>query len=347
MTTCQVRLRTTCRRLRRMRRVAWIFLLTVGAAGTAAAREPDPQAHEVDADLQIAIQQSYNNAANIDAQYTYTPGGIDRNSELPAVLRRFILHPSSVWLHIYHVGATREVHQFVTAGADLQPFGGVVYARVEGGVGRHLTIYDEPFEYGYTFAVLRGEVGVRPLPQLTVGAFYRGEPTLGVVHGNNPTLEAERSGAEHRFGVTTTFATPDDRLYATIEAWGRITDWTFSNVPADNGDITVRGYGASARLAYNASLTTTLQIRGNVARDHWVNTRPGDVNQSSTFGHYIGPNPDRQVWSAEGFADLLYWMNGRWGFRVSAGGGYLQAPPLFNTQATAEISVGGGIMLRF
>jgi len=321
--------------------VVWAVLaIVLATGGSAQAREPDIQQHELSGEIDIAVQTG-GNAALFDALYTFSPEGIDRNDEdTPPVLRRFLIHPSSVSLHVTQNGGTREAILTGTAAIELNPFQGAVYLRAEGGVGRHLTIYAEPaLEFGYYFATVYGEAGFRPVNSLQLGVFYKGEPVLKEDRDDMTGAQADRSGLESTFGATATFVTPNDRIFATFTGFGHVADWTYS--PEFNGGkVTVRGFGGTARIAYLASMTTTLQFRGSVNRDHWVDGRVAD---NATPGFDV----DRQVWTATGDADLIYWYLGRYGFRLSLGGGYAGAPPVYNSKATGLFDLGGGVMVRF
>jgi hypothetical protein len=317
--------------------VAMLALL----AGRAEARDAEPQLHEVRADLDVDVEQGAN-AALVDAQYTFSFGGIDKNDGEPPFLRRYLTHPSSVWFHVRHDGGTREAITSFELGGELDPWDGVVYARIEGGVGRHLTIYDEPEEFGYYFAAVSAEIGFRPINLVQIGLFYDGRPILGADTDTSlpSAMQAQRSGLENRAGLTASFVTPTERIFASVSGFFTVDDWSFKNL--NPGDITVRGFGGSVRLAYLTSLTTTLQLHATLSRDHWVDERLGDGDPT-----FVGPNLDRQVWTFDGGLDLFFWPGNRYGFRVSAGGGYHGAPTFTNFPSTGLFSFGGGLLLRF
>jgi hypothetical protein len=316
-----------------------LLLAIVVAASSAVAAEPAPQDHEVRADLDISALTDANIAA-IDAQYTYSPAGIDRNDDEPPILRRFLLHPASVDVRVLHFGGTREAITSLRAGLELNPLDGMLFVAAEGGFGRHLTPYAEPFEFGYWFATVTGEVGVRPANWIRVSGFYTGEPILGPDRGEMSANQAERSGAEQRFGGNLTFVTPDDRVFTTLSGYGRVTDWTF--VYTNPGTVSVRGIGASARVALLITPGLTFQVHGFVQRDHWVDQRAGDNGSAS-----IGGDVDRQVVRANAQADVIFWSKGRYGFRLSLGGGWEGAPPEIDARGSAVISLGVGSTVRF
>jgi hypothetical protein len=327
-----------------MRRVAAIGLWLVPAL--AAAAEPDPQQHEIDVSVDIGVESGAN-AALFDAMYIFTPAGIDRRDVLPAIVRRFERHPSAVWARIAHLGATRETVTGIRLGGIYQPFDGALYLQGEGGVERDLTNFDRPTtiqggEYGYFAARLRGEVGFRPTDLWSIGAFYEARPVIGTDTDDSlpPSLQSERSGGEHTFGATTTFVTPGERLFATVDGFGYIADWTFTGFYP--GDTTIHGFGADLRMAYQLTFWTSLQLRGTITSNHWVDARAGDSGQ----GVIVGPL-DRQATSGGGALDLVYWHQSRFAFRFSLGGGYRGATPQHATRATGIFSLGIGTQLRF
>ncbi len=326
-----------------MRVALAVALVPALAAPARAQREPEPQRHEVDIGIDVNVE-SGGSAALLDAQYTFTPAGIDRRDVVPAVVRRFERHPSSFWARAVHNGGTREA----VTGARL---GGILnlldlYLEVEAGLERDLTLFDAPSEhgreYGYFAARVHAGAGLRPSDLVSVGAFYDGRPVIGTdTDDNTPIdLQSERSGGEHTFGVTTTFATPGERLYATVDGYGYRADWSFSRV--DAGATTVRGLGGGLRLAYLVTFWSTLQLRAQVRRDHWVDARTGDSDPS-----IVGASLDRQVITVLGALDYIYFHQSRYGFRISLGGGFEGAPPLYATRDRGVFSLGLGTMLRF
>src|SRR5687767_13320637 len=82
---------------------AAVCLLAVPAA----AREAEPQAHEVRVDLDIAVERQAN-SASFDAQYTFTPSALNRTDDVVPILRRFVRHPSALWGRVRRLGYTRE-----------------------------------------------------------------------------------------------------------------------------------------------------------------------------------------------------------------------------------------------
>ncbi len=305
---------------------------------TAAARTPEPQQNEVRIDMDIRVERG-GNGAFFDAQYTFTPGGVNRTDEVVPLLRRFVRHPSALWLRVQRDGNTREQITGAKAGGVLQLADGLVYGSAEGGIENDAVDYD-PFEVGYWALPVTGEVGFRPTPLLSVGGFYQGRFILNATTDRAVKNPAERSGTEQRFGVTSTLATPNDRVYATVSAWLARSDWTFEGFHP--GDMTARGYGASVRLALQTSSTFTIQLRGQIRAENWVNSRLGDDNPS-----FVGEDIDRNLIFASGNLDVIYWHRGRYGFRAGFGGGFESAPPTLNNRDTGIFSLTLGIVMRF
>lgn len=327
-----------------MRRVLALAATLAPALAGAAEREPEPEQHEVDIGVDILVE-SLANSALLDLQYTFTPAGIDRHDVVPAIVRRFERHPTSFWARIVHFGGSREAITSARLGGILNPID-LLYIETEIGVERDLTRFDAPIdggrEYGYFAARFHAGVGVRPSDLWSIGAYYDGRPVIGTDTDDSISLssQSERSGTEHTFGATTTFATPGERLFATINAYLYFADWNF--IRWFPGDLTVRGFGGDVRLAYQLSFWTTLQLRGSVSRNHWVDMRSGDDNTSVIVGDL-----DRQVYNALGAIDFIYFYQSRYAFKVTFGGGYLGAPPEYNTKSTAVFNLGLGTTLRF
>src|SRR5262249_10715705 len=318
-----------CARLRGMRRVAPLVVALMPALAWAV--DPDPQQHEIDVNLDINVEQG-GNAALFDAKYTFTPSGIDRRDVLPAIVRRFERHPSALWIRAVPAGSTRETVTGLRLGGIYQPLDGALYLEGEGALERDLLGFDNPVkiqggEYGYFAARLRAGVGFRPTELWSVGAFYEDRPVIGTDTEDNlpKSLQSERDGSEQTFGGVTTFVTPGERLMGRLEGFGYIADWTFKGFFP--GDTTVHGFGADMRLSYQFTFWTSLQLHGSVTRNHWVDERAGDAAQSIV----VGPL-DRQVTSAYGDIDIIYFHQGRYAFRFGLGGGYRGATPHHHTR---------------
>jgi hypothetical protein len=303
----------------------------------AAAREADPQAHEVRIDLDIAIERQAN-AALFDAQYTFTPETLNRTDEVVPTLRRFVRRASAIWARVIRLGYTRES---VTGGA----LGGIlhlgpVHASAELGIEHDLVDYD-PGEHAYWALPVTAELGFRPINLLSVGGFYTGRYIVGAIRNDKiPGLQAERSGTDHQIGVRLAYATPTDRLWIHLSAWRRMADWSFDEFHP--GDVTIRGLGAAARVAFQLSPTFTLALRGEVHRDHWVNDRLGDDSPI-----FVGAELDRQVAGGSGGVEIVFWHRGRYGFRFGIGGGYEGAPPTVDNRETAILQIQLGMVTRF
>jgi hypothetical protein len=303
----------------------------------AQSREPEPQAHEVSLSLDISVE-SEANAALVEAQYTYTPSKINRVDEVVPILRRFVRHPSAVWLRILRFGYTREP---VTGGS----VGGVLHlgpAYVGGDVGvQHDVVDYDRFEHAYWAAPFSLEAGLRPMEGLSVGAFYSARPVISTVLDDRLGFnQAERDGNDQRIGGRLAYSTPTDRVYATLSGWGHIADWTFSGFHP--GDVTIRGIGAAARVAFQITSGFSISLRGEIARDHWDNQREDDDSDD-----FVGVDVDREVVGVRGGVDVDYWHRGRYAFRFGLGGGFEGAPPTVNNRETGVIQIGLGVITRF
>src|SRR5262249_12362686 len=159
------------------------------------------------------------------------------------------------------------------------------------GIGQDVTIFDEPYEKGYWYFSLYGEVGTRIFDGWSVGALYQVDPIFSADNGGDlNTTTATRSGKQQFVGATTTFGTPNHRRSATATAFYPAADYTFDLF--NERDLPQRGFGGSLRLVYNATLATSIQVRGTIRSDDWNDMRPGDAVQAT--GHYV-PTPHKRV----------------------------------------------------
>ena len=326
-----------CVRMRRSSAIPVALFIALGAAPAFAQRQPEPQAHEVRLDVDISVEREANGAF-IDGQYTFTPSKLNRVDEVVPILRRFVRHPSALWVRIIRHGYSREPVTGAAAGGILQL--GPTYVSATGGIEYDVVDYD-PGEHAYWALPLQLEAGVRPMEGLSVGAFYANRMVLGAVRDDRiPGLQAERDGKDQKIGGRVAFATPNDRLYATLSVWGRLADWTF--VEFHPGDVTIRGIAAEARLTLQLTSSFSFGFRGSFSRDHWVNDRDDD-----DLADFVGVETDRHVIGVRGGAEVIYWHKGRYGFRFGLGGGYDAAPPTRNNRETGVLQIGLGVITRF
>jgi hypothetical protein len=298
------------------------------------------QYHEISAMADISIESGAN-TSTVDLQYILTPGGIDRQDEVIPALRRFVRHPSALYVQLHRRGASAlTTDTSFAVGGVLHLFDGVIYGKGEIGINRTLVAYDETREDRYDTVPFTLEVGGRPIPLLSLGAFYSGAPIIGS-KPNDGALAADkitRDGNDHTIGGVVEFATPDDRLHVKVTGSFHIIDWTFTG--PQPGDITVRGPGVTLKLVYQLSAELGIGLFGSFKREHWVDSRAGDED-------IIGRDLDRQVKTLDVEGELVYWYRARFGFRFFVGGGFADAPPLLGQIYTGFGKFGGGIITRF
>jgi len=309
--------------------------LLLALSTPAAARVADPQAHEVKLDLDISVE-SLANAALIDARYIFTPARIDRNDEVVPTLRRFVRHPSNVYVRALRDGYTREPRTGIFGGGrlDLGSFdvGGEVGAEYdENG-------YDDT-EHGFFLVPFTVDAGFRPTELFRIGGFYDARPVVANRRNSRQMVQAERSGWDHRFGARATFSTPNDRVLLDASGFGRIATWTYTE-EFHPGDISIQGFGGSVRVSFQVSATFSLALHGEVSRDNWTNERLGDEER-------VEGALEREVWNVLGGVEALFWFRGRYGFRFGLGGGYEGAPPVYNSRETAVAQINLGMIARF
>jgi hypothetical protein len=316
------------------------------AAPAAAQRTPEPQAHEVRLDVDISVEREAN-GANIEGTYIFTPSKINRVDEVVPILRRFVRHPSAIWVRLLRNGYSREPVTGGSAGGILQ----LGPAYVTGGAGIELNVVDyDPTEDGYWALPFIAEVGFRPMEGLSVGAFFAGRKVIGNTLDDFQLVQAKRSGLDSRIGGRAAFATPNDRIYATLSGWGRIANWDFTGECINDsltcardthaGEMTIRGFGTEARVWFQLTGSFTLGLRLELASDKWVNDR-------LAFDELIGVETERTVFGLRGGAEVVYWHKGRYGFRFGLGGGFEGAPPVFDNRETGVVQVGLGVITRF
>ncbi len=301
------------------------------------------QYHEVSAEADVSIE-SGTNTSTAGIQYTLTPEGIDRQDEVIPALRRFVRHPSSAWVRIYRKGSSSiESGTAVAVGGVLHVLDGALYASGDIGLQRNDVLFDDFMggEDHYDSLPFHLELGGRPTPLLSLGAYYAGEPVIGSEPGTDiPVNQVTRTGGGKSVGGVVALSTPDDRLYLRVTGWYHFIDWTFKGFHP--GDITVRGPGATVQTIYQLSAETGMGLRASASREHWVDERMLDNDPA-----WIGRNLDRQVWNVEVDADFLFWWRARFGFHVFVGGGYMGAPPFVTVVSTGFGKFGGGITARF
>ncbi len=320
--------------MRRLRALALVLFLPT----TAVAREAEPQQHEVRVDVEMQIETQANGAF-VTGQYTWTPRALNRVDEVVPILRRFVRHPSELWIRIGRNGNTREQITGARAGGVLQLVDGRLYAGGEIGIEYDTPTYD-PNERGYFGMPFDLEVGGRPHQLFSIGGFFGGRAIIGNTTFANRDTQAERSGIERRFGVRMSAATPNDRIYGSLALFYGAHDWTFEGFHP--GDLTAKGPGALLRVAFQLTTNFSLQLRGQTRLESWDNERASDGLPS-----FVGEELERTVLYAYGNADIIYWYRGRYAFRFGVGGGFEGAPPVINNRETGVFQIGLGLITRF
>jgi hypothetical protein len=324
------------RRFRVLAPIAVLLLLLSSAAAREREREPDPQRHELRLDLDISVANLANSAL-FDGQYTFTPGALNRHDEVVPALRRFVRHPSTLWLRVMRDGSSIDTRTGLHAGASGELLGGRLFGALEAGVERDEVNYD-PRECGYDAAPFALEAGGRPAPLVALGAFYRGRPTIGATECDPPN--AERSGWEHELGGTFGVATSEDRLFVQLHGGYHVADWTFAR--SNPGTLTVSGARGGVRLLLQSSARLSWLFQATVSRETWDDRRPFDDIEEEV------PKPlERDVVDAVADLGITYWHQGRLGFRFSVGGGYDGEKPIYNGKDRGVIRFGFGVVSRY
>jgi hypothetical protein len=315
-------------------------LVTLLGSGVAHAREFQPQNNEVTVDVDANFARRGQNNSDVTVKYTWLPQALDRNDIVVPQLRRFVRQPLELGAKMQRAGdATDTVTGLYGFGqawlADL------LYGHAEVGF-EYDQVQNEQLTIENAFIAGSGrvEAGVRVLPLLQLGGFYRYRPVLIPLPEQTMSGEtAERSGQTQDFGGTLSFATPEDRVLLTATGGYRMVDWTF--VGHDFGDVTGRAVFGSLRLSIQLSPRNSFFFRADATATDWVNHRE---KQSMTT-----MRPEEMTRHELG-ADLgyIYWFEGRWGFRFSLGGGYFDKGPLFSQDLeSGTIRLGVGFTTRY
>jgi hypothetical protein len=310
-------------------------------------RRRRPQNNEVDFQADVIFQGGANryqpdNASRMSVGYVWLPGGgLDKNDEVVPMLRRFIRQPLELGARF-----ERRSDQFDTVSGLVGlvrywpiPF---VYGQLELGVENDEVENDENQSEGsYWASVVRAEAGVRVLPLLQVGGFLR-RRGLFDTDNSEELLVAERSGDETWFGLAVTGATPGDRLLASAYLGYRDTSWDFAGFHP--GTLTGEGTFLELRLSYQSSSTMSWFLAGDVASETWNEQRARGVDGD---GNTIPPRGEKDVLVTNVDAGIVYWFEGKWGFRISFGGGYTDALPVADARETGRIRFGVGFTSRY
>jgi hypothetical protein len=306
-------------------------------AGMAQARKPVPQQHELRLDVDISIENEANTAI-VDFQYIFTPKSLNRFDEVVPALRRYVRHPSALWLRATRFGSSLDATTSAKVGGIGQLLDGKFFTLAEVGIEYDDVLYDLA-EDSYLAMPFTLELGGRPAELISLGAYYRGRPILAAYEGDTPN-KVLRSGNEHSVGGLLSFATPDDRLFVSLGAGYHLADWEFTGFHA--GTMTVRGLQAMLSASFQTSEATSVRLNVVGARENWVNERVGDEDVI-----FVGPDLDRDVWSVRGELEMMYWYQGRIGLRVGLGGGYEGEKPIFRPRERGQFRLGFGIVTRY
>ncbi len=310
---------------------------TLATAGDAHARRQKGaiQPHEVRVDFDIGVANQAN-VSFFDAYYLWTPSPLDGNDVAVPAVRRFVRHPTEIYFRAKREGSTLDTRTGGHVGATVQFLDGRLYAAGQGGVELDNVRYDGT-EGGYTAVPYHLEIGGRPIPLLSVGAYVGGRPIIDS-HRSDAPVSAERDGGEMEYGGTLSFATPDDRALASFSFGYHRADWNFSFFSP--GEMDVTGFRGSAALTWQTSPTFSLLLRAAGSRETWDNRRMG-------IAAYQDPPFERVVWSVVADAGILYWHEQHYGFRFTVGGAFDGERPILNGDARGYFRFGFGVVLRF
>jgi hypothetical protein len=324
-----------------MSRVVPTSLLLAGALAwpdVAHARDPVPQQHEVRVEVDASFGERFNGSF-IEGTYLYMPESLNKYDEVVPALRRHVHQPTSFFGHLVRDGGTSEVSSTLTGGATGTLAGGHLYYLGELGFDHTDVTNDNGAEGTYWAMPARVELAARLPGALQLGGYveYR------LVLGSSPSQDdlqgdTHRSGAGQEFGAIFAWASPGDTIYLQARAGYRLIDWTFEgNQP---GDVSASGPHGDLRLSWQTSRRMSVWTHFESRYDQWDNGRISQDNQ-------IEDPLQNSAFSLIGDVGLVFWFEGKWGFRASLGGGYLGAPPLIGEIDRGLIRLGVGFTNRW
>lgn len=316
----------------------------LAGSGVAGARELVPQNNEVNFDVDATFAKHGRNESDLNLAYTWYPAPLDRNDEVVPMLRRFVRQPLEIGGRL---GRVTDVTDEVTG---LYAFAQAwlidrLYARAQAGLEYdRVTNEMSRLEDAFVSSNLRAEAGARVLPLLQLGGFYGDRSALiGLPDTTLTGVRTERSGQVQEFGGRLAFATPEDRLMLDVSGGYRMTDWSFVGNQA--GDITGRSMFGTFRASLQLSPTASIYFRAEASTTDWVNHRMGQQEFIDQRPNGAGGNTRVDL---RGDLGYIYWFEGRWGFRVSLGGGYFDKGPLFNQDFESGLArLGVGFTSRY
>jgi hypothetical protein len=321
-------------------------VLVAAAAGPAAARDFEAQNNEVDVQVDATFAKAGDNDSDVTATYTWFPGAIDKNDEVVPLLRRFVRQPLEIGGRLSRVNDVTDTITGLDGFAEAW-LAGIGYGRADLGLEYDSVLNDPPREENAFLAGnVRLEAGVRVLSLLQLGGFYRYRPVLATFPEPNGLIGIvqERSGQTQEVGLGLSVATPEDRLYFQALAGVRDVDWSFTG--RYTGDITGRAVFGQARLSLQLSPEFSIFARGQFDQTDWDNERSGQTEHTSDMATGRPAKMTRLDLRAD--VGIVYWFEGKWGFRLSLGGGYYDKGPLFFQDIESGLArIGVGFTTRY
>ena len=320
-------------------------VILTAVAGPAAAKDVEPQNNEIAVEVDASFAKAGDNDSDVTATYTWFPGALDKNDEVVPLLRRFVRQPLEIGGRLTRTNDVTDTISGLDGFAQAW-LGGIGYGRVDLGL-EYDSVINDPIgeEHAFLGGNARLEAGARVLSLLQLGGFYRYRPVLTTFPSPNGIIMIvqERAGQTQEFGVTLSFATPEDRLYVQALAGLRDVDWSFTG--RYPGDITGRAVFGQAKVSLQLSPQISLYARGELTTTDWDNERQGQTG----VGDMSTGRPAKMT-RLDVRADLgfTYWFEGKWGFRISLGGGYYNKGPLFYQDTESGLArIGVGFTTRY
>jgi hypothetical protein len=313
---------------------------TLAAPRAARAADPVPQNNEVEVNVDATFA-TQSNESLVDGVYRYYVAPLDKKDDVVPALRRFVHHPSTLFVHGDRDSEVGGTSTYLGGGAEWW-LGDRAFVGGEAGGSYVDVIRDDDAEGSYLDASLRAEAGFRPAELLHVSLSYKWTPVLyDLPPSGLPQSQAHRSGATHLALVGFGASSPGDTVLFTAHLGVRANRWSFAQPGYQPGDLDGTFGVADMRLSYQSDREKSwfISLRGYYGE--WNNQR--DIDDIST----IGGERKKNVFGVQGDLGFVYWFEGHWGFRVSMGGGYDGRPPLAHEVERGLIRFGVGFVSRY
>lgn len=303
--------------------------------------DPYPQPAEVTVGLDAYFGTGRVNTAAADFRFVRYLEPLDKKDDVVPILRRHVRHPSLITVHVRRDGQTNDTANYLGAGGTFW-LGDLSLGGELG--GEYVTVLNDfDSEVAYLGLRTRLEAGYRLGELVELGLYYQLRPVIYNLPEAMPGIaEASRQGFTHDAGLSFAASTAGDEWFISGHAGLRVHDWSFSGGFQD-GDLTATGVVADARLSYqtNRRLSYYLDVVGGYL--DWDNQRFMAPDSPTNVEGEL----QRGQLTVIGQVGIVFWFEGRWGFRAGLGGGYEAAAPYPRNQDRGILNFAIGFTSRY